>query len=348
MLIPKSVIEFGQSLKNTKLGQAATRGWKAGGQITTEAGDTAVHSVFNPAFSKALAAGAPGKKVIQDVDGVLKPVQQAGREPITLKEKPTEFLGAYAARLITDMGTDQTRGLWWKYNNPMAISQELIKKIPDVDKQLQKMSPMQKGMLGIATMAPIGAATGIYDITNPGELFRPKGFAQEYSEPGSEDRRETTQPAEELFQRMFLQRQGQPLKYATAKQDIPDLTPERYGNFMRTYYQDNGLLGLGVAKVTGENLEGVPEARLLGFPITIPSATATAGAATGLAMAGRRGVSPNRTILAGLAGSVGGAAIGNVVNEVIAMANRPKLPDLRNYQDQYSSMPMDPIQQNIG
>ena len=66
MLIPKSVIEFGQSLKNTKLGQAATRGWKAGGQITTEAGDTAVHSVFNPAFSKALAAGAPGKKVIQD------------------------------------------------------------------------------------------------------------------------------------------------------------------------------------------------------------------------------------------------------------------------------------------
>jgi len=348
MSISKSVIEFGQSLKNTKLGQALAKGKNIGEQITIEAGDSAIHSIFSPAFGKALAAGSPGKKVIQEVDGILRPVQQPGREPITLKEKPAEFLGAYAARLITDMGTDQTRGLWWKYNNPMAISQELINKIPNVGSQLEKMTPTQKGMLGLATMAPIGAATGIYDITNPGELFRPKGFAQEYSEPGSEDRRETSQPAEELFQRMFLQRQGQPLKYSTAKQDIPDLTPERYGNFMRTYYQDNGLLGLGVAKITGENLQGVPEARLLGFPITIPSAAATAGAATGLAMAGRRGVSPNRTILAGLAGSVGGAAIGNVVNEVIAMANRPKLPELRNYQDQYSSMPLDPIQQNIG
>jgi len=348
MLIPKSVIEFGQSLKNTKLAQALSRGKNIGEQITTEAGDTVTQSIFNPAFGKALAAGAPGKRVIQEVDGVLRPVQQPAREPITLKEKPVEFLGAYASRLITDMGTDQTRGLWWKYNNPMAISQELIKQIPNVGDQLQKMTPMQKGVLGLATMTPIAASTGIYNIGNPGEMFRPKGFAQEYSEPGSEDRRETTQPTEELFQRMFLQRQGQPLKYATAKQDIPDLTPERYGNFMRNYYQDKGVLGLGILKGTTENLQGVPEARLLGFPITIPSVTATAGAAAGLAMAGRRGVSPNRTILAGLAGSVGGAAIGNVVNEVVAMANRPRLPELRDYQERYSSMPIDPIQQNIG
>ena len=53
-------------------------------------------------------------------------------------------------------------------------------------------------------------------------------------------------------------------------------------------------------------------------------------------------------ILNGLTGSVGGAAIGNVVNEVIAMANRPKLPDLHEYQEHYSVVPLDPTQQNIG
>jgi hypothetical protein len=79
------------------------------------------------------------------------------------------------------------------------------------------------------------------------------------------------------------------------------------------------------------------------------SAAATAGAAAGLTLAGRTpGITPRRTILAGLAGSVGGAAIGNVVNEVIAMANRPKLPDLHDYQERYSAIPVDPNQQNIG
>ena len=339
MGVLQSVIEFGQGLK---------KGYRTGEQIMQEAGDTAVHSIFNPAFNKSLVAGTPVRRVIQDVEGVPRPVTLPGREPITPKTNPAEFAGAYAARVITDLGTDQSRRYWWKYNNPLAISQQMLKKAGNVGQQVQQMTPTQKGLLGLATMTPVAASMGIYDITNPGELFRPKGFAQEYAEPGSDDRRETTQPVEELFERFFLQRQGQPLKYQTAKQDIPDLTPERYGNFMRTYYQDKGVLGLGILKGTGENLRGVPEARLLGFPITIPAVTATAGAATGLAMAGRRGVGPNRTILAGLAGSVGGAAIGNVVNEVIAMANRPKLPDLRNYQQQYSSMPMDPIQQNIG
>jgi len=339
MQLPQSIIEFGQALK---------RGYKTGEQIMHEAGDTAVHSIFNPAFGKELAAGSEGKRVIQNVEGVPRPVQQPGREPITAQTNPAEFAGADAARVITDLGTDQSRRYWWKYNNPLAISQQILYKAGKVGEQVSQMTPTQKGLLGLATMTPIAASMGIYDITNPGQMFRPKGFAQEYAEPGSEDRRETAQPTEELFQRMFLQRQGQPLKYETAKQDIPDLTPERYGNFMRTYYQDKGLLGLGVAKGTMQNLQGVPEARLLGFPITIPSATATAGAAIGLAMAGRRGVSPTRTILAGLAGSTGGAAIGNVVNEVIAMANRPRLPDLHAYQEQYSTVPLDPTQQNIG
>jgi len=30
------------------------------------------------------------------------------------------------------------------------------------------------------------------------------------------------------------------------------------------------------------------------------------------------------------------------------MANRPKLPDLHDYQERYSVIPVDPNQQNIG
>ena len=53
--------------------------------------------------------------------------------------------------------------------------------------------------------------------------------------------RETTQPVPELFERFFLGRTGRPLAYEEAQKDIPSLTPERYGNYLRTYYQDKGF-----------------------------------------------------------------------------------------------------------
>lgn len=136
----------------------------------------------------------------------------------------------------------------------------------------------------------------------------------------------------ELFERFFLGRSGRPLKYETAKQDIPDLTPQRYGNFMRSYYQDRGLLG--VAKFTPENLEGVPEARLLGFPVTIPSVTSAVGGAAAVGTAARAGGPKGRftrSAIAGLAGSGAGALVGNAMNQAIASANRPKLPTTTEY-----------------
>jgi len=321
MAILDRVINFGKGIKT---------GYKIGEQIMQEAGDTTVHSIFNPAFGQKLSTGT------------------ASTPPITAKENPAAFLGAYSARLVTDLGTDQSRRYYWKYNHPLAIADQVLKNAVG-EEMHAAMTPTQRGLLGLATITPVAASMGIYDITNVGELGRPKGYAQQYAAVGSEDRRETEQPLQESFERFFLQRQGQPLKYETARQDIPDLTPKRYGDYLNYLYQDKGLLNLGVLKGTTQNLEGVPEARLLGFPITIPSAAATAGAAAGLTLAGRTpGITPRRTILAGLAGSVGGAAIGNVVNEVIAMANRPKLPDLHDYQERYSAIPVDPNQQNIG
>jgi hypothetical protein len=337
MAILDRVINFGKGIKT---------GYQAAEQLMTETQDYG-HSIFHPQFKKDIAAGAPAHTVTEYVKGVPQDVEYAARPPISARGTPAEFLGAYSARLATDMGTDASRRFYWRYNHPLAIADKIIDNALG-DEVHSAMTPTQRGLLKIAAITPVAATMGTYDITNLGELGRPKGYAQEYSAPGSQDRRETAQPAQETFERFFLQRQGEPLKYATAKQDIPELTPQRYGNYLNYLYQDKGVLGLGLLKGTTENLQGVPEARLLGFPISMPSVTAAAGAAAGLSVAARRGAGPNRTILAGLAGSVGGAAVGNVINEAIAMANRPKLPDLHEYQEHYSAIPLDSNQQNIG
>ena len=279
-------------------------------------------SILDPRFKKSMAA-----------------------EGVTLGETPAQFLGAYAARLAVDAANDGTRTYWWRYNHPLAIAQAGVETL--VNKDLIK-SPTGRALTALSISVPAVAAAGTYDITNPEEQFRPKGFAQTYSEPGSEDRRATGQPAQELFERFFLGRTGDPLKYETAKQDIPDLTPERYGNYMNYLYNDKGLLGLGVLKGTSENLQGNPEARLLGFPVSIPMAAGfaggTLGAAQGARMASkpdpkipnltRRGTPTQRiagAVLSGLAGSLGGVAVGNAINESIAAGNRPTYPSTLSY-----------------
>jgi len=252
---------------------------------------------------------------------------------VSLRQTPGEFLGAYAARVVADVTNDGTRNLWWRYNHPLAIADSVLERA--IGKEATKeMGPVKKGLLLASVAVPGTAVAGAYDITNVGEMFRPKGFSQQYVETGSEDRRETAEPIPELFDRFFLGRTGRPLKYATAKEDIPDLTPQRYGNYLRNYYQDRGLLG--VLKVTSENLQGVPEARMLGYPVNIPMVTTFAGGATGISIGARSGATPRqrlvRGIAGGLTGSAGGIATGNLVNQLIASANRPKLPTTAEYK----------------
>lgn len=225
------------------------------------------YSTFSPKF----------KRELKEVKG------------ISLRETPQEFIGAYAARLLTDVGTDSTRHLYWRYNHPMAIADKAIEKVAGAP--YKELDPTRKALVGLAVGAPTAASLGSFDLTNPGELFRAKGFAQAYPEVGAEDRRQTAQPGLELVERMFLGRQGRPLKYETAKQDIPDLTPERYRQYMKGFYQDKGITGLGLVKFTPENLRGEPEARIVGFPIGLQAV----GAATGGALALRQSLKPTRT-----------------------------------------------------
>jgi len=253
---------------------------------------------------------------------------------VSFKETPIEALGAFGTRLLTDLTNDGTRGIYWRYNDPRAIVDIVGRKIIGA-KAYEELGPTKTGLIGASIIIPATAAAGHYDIFNPGELFRPKGYAQAYAEEGSEDRRETSQPVPELFERFFLGRTGRPLNYETAKKDIPSLTPERYGNYMRNYYQDKGFLGL--IKATPENLQGVPEVRMLGVPVTIPSATAAIGGIAGAATAIKTAPTVRASFKRGLAGAAlgsgAGVIAGNLANTVLAAkATEQKLPTIGQYE----------------
>lgn len=253
---------------------------------------------------------------------------------VSFKETPVEAMGALGTRLMTDLTNDGTRGIYWRYNHPLAILEAGAKKA--IGKEAyEQLGPAKTGLIGAAITIPATAAAGAYNIFNPGEMFRPKGFAQSYAEEGSEDRRETSQPVPELFERFFLGRTGRPLNYETAKEDIPSLTPQRYGNYLRDYYQDKGFLG--IVKFTPENLEGVPEARMLGYPITLPSVTAAVGGIAGATAAIRTAPTVRNSFRRGLAGaaagSVGGVMLGNLANSLLASkATQQTMPTSAQYE----------------
>ena len=268
----------------------------------------------------AYTKGEYNPSVLKDIPGLRgKYHRELKNLGVSFSETPTQAVGALSARLLTDLTNDGTRGIYWRYNHPLAIL-ERGAEMAIGKEAYSKLGPTKTGLITASIVAPVTALAGAYDITNPGQMFRPKGFAQSYAEEGSEDRRETSQPTPELFERFFLGRTGRPLKYETAKEDIHSLTPERYGNYMRSYYQDKGFMGL--VKGTSENLEGVPEARMLGYPITIPSVTTAVGGITGAAAAIRTAPLVKSSFKRGLAGAAGGAAagamLGNLANTVLA------------------------------
>lgn len=212
-------------------------------------------------------------------DKTLKQEQQGRLKEIY--SNPLKTIGAAAYRLGVDAAADGSRSYGWRYNHPLSLLSDGIKNTID---PLNSLGVIDRHGVYFAAAMPALAVGGLaYDITNPSELFRPPGFKQ--PNPNPENPKESTDPAVDLFQRFALGRSGRPLSYLEAKKDIPDLTPERYGNYLRYTYQDKGPLGLGIIKATGENLQGEPELRMLGYPINIPTLTTAALGALGARVA---------------------------------------------------------------
>lgn len=311
-----------------------------GQRLSTGARKSAQASQKAALYDPTLAPGIEQKietspSVLKEIPGLRGRYHQELRAlGVSFTETPIEAMGALGTRLMTDLTNDGTRGIYWRYNHPLAILEAGAKKA--IGKEAyEQLGPAKTGLIGAAITIPATAVAGAYNLLNPGEMFRPKGFAQSYAEEGSEDRRETSQPVPELFERFFLGRTGKPLKYETAKEDISSLTPERYGNYLRDYYQDKGFLG--IVKYTPENLEGVPEARMLGYPITIPSVTAAAGGIAGAAAAIRTAPTVRNSFKRGLAGAAigsgAGVILGNLANSVLAAkATEQTMPTSAQYE----------------
>ncbi len=301
---------------------ALKKGWKTGVGISEAQAEEKFKSTGQPKrYSHSVIPLLAG--------GYYEQLRVAGVTPAT----PLQMAGAVSARLLTDVGDDATRHLYWRYNHPMAIADKLAEQV--VGEKIYEYKGPQRAAIQLASVGvPVSASLGTFDITNLGELGRPKGFAQSYAEQGSEDRRQTGQVAPELIDRFVLGRQGRPLKFETAQQDIPSLTKERYANYMNYLYNDKGPLGVGVIKGTMENLQGEPEVRIVGFPVGLQAAGALAGGAgaTGTLLRTSKNLPKARTVAAvGAGGALAGAAMGKVANAMLATQGQSQLPTVQQY-----------------
>ena len=287
--------------------------------------------------------------------------KEIGKKGIS-KKTPLEIAGAYTARTIGDLTTDESRKFYWRFNHPLAIADEALKGTVDPTRTFKKY---EIGLLGLAALQPAVAVTGAYDPTNIAGLGRPKGFKQ--NNPTQEDKTKTANPSAELFQRFVQGRTGRPLAFADAQKEIPNLTKGRYANYMNFLYNNPDPLGKatgGFIKVTKENLQGNPEARFLGFPVTIPAVTGAVGGIAGTRLAlqtssqikketvvdpktkkdvttyqrptkiGQKGYlrMMGRGLAGGAVGSVPGILAGKLMNQALARSENNKQPPMHPYQ----------------
>ena len=313
----QQILNYGKGLleAGVQIGKQIKTGYLTGERLIADPTTQTGRTMFSPKFYQQLGEGAPARSV---TDYVKNPVTgnyqpqttvELARQPISPTQNPAAFAGAYSARVLTDIGNNQTLNWFWKARHPNAMQDEAVQR--SLRQSQTPVTQTQQALIRMATFAPIAASTGVINIANLSQLGRPAGYAQSYPDQETGDKRETTQPGQEIFDRFFLQHQGKPLPYAQAKQELPNLTPQQYGNYQRYLYKDKGLLDLGLIKGTMQNLQGVPEVRIANFPITIPSVTAGIGGNIALRQGIKAGLSPMRLAATGFGGAVAGAAVGN-------------------------------------
>jgi len=190
-------------------------------------------------------------------------------------------------RLGGDLASDASRQKYWRWNNVYAIAHGVGGKVAGESK-------VGAALAGTAAVYALGQAGGQFDLTNPGQAFRPKGFSAAFP-VNDADKRQTDNGlgglfgAKELVGRYVIGRSGNLLPYEQFKQERPGVSKEQY-DYYAQYLKGGGgrgampessfdVGGLGLVKGTAKGING-PEVRLGGISVNTPAAVASVGATT--------------------------------------------------------------------
>lgn len=267
--------------------------------------------------------------------------------------------GYVLGRLTKDVISDGSRIPWWVLNHPMAITAvasdfaaDAAGLNPDYDVYEQKLqaeaadnrflgtidrtaidsrfaSDMgfayrnERGIpLGIARRVPAILAASALLATSGNSHFhniagggRVPGFQSVL--PSEHDDRISSNPIAELGARYLFGRTGRLLDWEEFTQERPDVSPQDYDAY-KSYQWSRGP-ALGLVKGTGRNIDGEPEAQLMGFRVPLSAGAATAGALGGVVAGARIGdvqFAKLRNPAARGPRRLAGAALGGIVGAI--------------------------------
>jgi len=199
---------------------------------------------------------------------------------------PVQRLKFAGGRLVGDVAADATRGIVWRYNHPLAIAGRAFESLERLSGS--KPAAAIASFVGLQT---IGQTSGTYDLTNPGQAFRPRGFAAAYPVDEADKTKFAPGPwgyAKELIGSYALGRRGGLLPFEQFTKERPDVKQEDWERYNK-YLKGGGVKpmpdgtydvgGFGVLKFNKAGING-PEARLAGFSVTPTGAVAGVAAAT--------------------------------------------------------------------
>ena len=195
-----------------------------------------------------------------------------------------------AATGTLDVLTDASRGTYWFLNHALAVGRNVGRAAGEK----MGLDPITTDLLGRSTPFAIAALGGA--VGNPLTGARPAGFKSILPVSKEEDPtgRTSANPMAESVLRYFTGRRGDPLPYATFKEERPEVAYPTYQEYLRYKQmkpdgfgkidpQTQSFVGpLGIIRGTAKGLNE-PEIQYFGFPVTASTAI---GAATAIGTTG--------------------------------------------------------------
>ncbi|UBF29863.1 hypothetical protein K9N68_37265 (plasmid) [Kovacikia minuta CCNUW1] len=246
-------------------------------------------------------------------------------------------LSYWGGRIAGDVSQDLTRGAYWRYNHPLAITQSLGSQIPKAARFIDetgKVPTYAKALSGLGLVTAMDVASGNVDLTNLQDWGRPRGYSAIFASP--EDATKSEAPLLEPLAGYVVGRKGKLLPWEEFHQERPDVSPEQYQKYKEYQgFNKPGLFGLeqinpvftgitgavagvyttkpgqsgrayarraaigalvgasvpkaselvssmGLIKGTSSNLQGEPEAQLMGYKVPLSAALITGGVGAGI------------------------------------------------------------------